>query len=301
MKKHRRTIRYLAVTVIIVRSARLWWFENSADSVVAALDATADEADDSVMAEELAKARQYNETLASVRVNLTDPFDESVMGEENEEYESLLCMTDDGIMGYIDIPSIDVNLPIYHGTSSTILEQGVGHLEGTSLPVGGTSTHTVLTGHTGLSSAKLFTDLDELENGDIFILSIFGEKLAYKVDQITVVEPDNLDDLYIVDGKDYCTLVTCTPYGINSHRLLVRGERTDYEEAVSDEEAMQPKEESSSWMREYRESLLISLTAFLVCLVLYLVIRKIRNRHDRNTKAQVERPDKSKECNNKDG
>ena len=255
-----------------------WMFENSADSVVTALEEQAEATDDKENDAELEAAHKYNETLASVRVNLTDPFDESIMGEENAEYASLLCMTDDGIMGFISIPSIDVDLPIYHGTSSEVLEQGIGHLEGTSLPVGGNNTHCVLTGHTGLSNAKLFTDLIELEEGDIFFLNVMDEKLAYEVDQILVVEPDELDALYIVDGKDYCTLVTCTPYGINSHRLLVRGERTDYEEAASDENTYKPKEVQSSWMQEYKESLLISLAALGVCLILFFVIKRIKSR-----------------------
>ena len=297
MKRRRKPLRYLAVILLILLAFCLaaypfisnWWVENSADSVVAALDATTEKTDTEELSAEIEAAREYNEALAGVRVNLTDPFDASAMGDGNPEYESLLCMTEDGIMGYIQIPSINVNLPIFHGTSGTVLEQGAGHLEGTSLPVGGESTHTVLTGHTGLSSAKLFTDLTELAEGDIFFLNVFGERMAYKVGQITVVEPDDLDSLYIVDGKDYCTLVTCTPYGINSHRLLVRGERTDYEEAVSDENTYKPKEQTSTWMQEYRESLYISLAVFLFFLLLYLLIRKLRNRKEKGEQAQTEK------------
>ena len=156
-------------------------------------------------------------------------------------------MTDDGVMGFIKIPCIDVSLPIYHGTSEAVLEIGAGHLQGTSLPIGGESTHSVITGHTGLSSAKLFTDLTELEEGDMFFLNVMGEKLAYKIDQITKVLPEEISNLKIENGKDYCTLVTCTPYGVNTHRLLVRGERTDYVEATEDQSNFEVKKTKSQW------------------------------------------------------
>jgi sortase A len=141
-------------------------------------------------------------------------------------YKDTLDISGTGIMGYLTIDKIDVKLPIYHTTDESILQVAVGHLEGTSLPVGGAGTHSVISGHTGLPSAKLFSDLDELEMGDIFVITMLDRKLTYQVDQIKVVLPSEVDDLQIVDGKDYCTLMTCTPYGINSHRLLVRGTRT---------------------------------------------------------------------------
>lgn len=146
---------------------------------------------------------------------------------EREKYESLLDIGGTGIMGYIEIPTIHVNLPIYHGTEDSVLQIATGHLEWTSLPVGGESTHCVLSGHRGLPSAKLFTNLDQLHEGDTFTLHILNEIVAYEVDQIRIVKPENTEDLLIVDGQDYCTLVTCTPYGINTHRLLVRGHRIE--------------------------------------------------------------------------
>ncbi|MDO5423398.1 MAG: class C sortase [Eubacteriales bacterium] len=166
-------------------------------------------------------AEAYNQTLLTKedRYKLSD--------EERAEYESLLNVSGNGIIGYIEIPSIDCSLPIYHGVDEAVLQIAVGHIEGTSLPVGGESTHCVLSGHRGLPSAKLFTDLDKLENGDNFILRILDETLTYEVDQIRIVEPDETDDLEIEEGMDYCTLVTCTPYGINTHRLLVRGHRVE--------------------------------------------------------------------------
>ena len=128
-------------------------------------------------------------------------------------------------MGYVEIPSINVSLPIYHGTDNTILQIGVGHIEGTSLPVGGASTHCAVSGHRGLTSSKLFTDIDQMAEGDTFKLYVLGETLTYEVDQIRIVLPDELNDLKIEEGQDYCTLITCTPYGVNSHRLLIRGHR----------------------------------------------------------------------------
>ena len=167
-------------------------------------------------------AKKYNEQLR----NVVSVDDENENNEQGESYADLLNIGES--LGYITIPKIDVNLPIYNGTSQDVLSKGVGHMEQSSYPLGGESTHCVLTGHRGLPSAVLFTDLDKLEIGDEFYLHVLDEILAYKVDQIKVVEPNESGDLEIIDGKDYCTLVTCTPYAINSHRLLVRGERTEY-------------------------------------------------------------------------
>lgn len=147
--------------------------------------------------------------------------------EQREQYEQLLNPGGTGIMGYIEIPVISVYLPIYHGTEESVLQTSIGHLEWTSLPVGGESTHTVLSGHRGLPSAKLFTDLDKLVIGDTFVLGILNEVLTYEVDQILIVLPEEIASLQITKGEDYCTLVTCTPYGINTHRLLVRGHRIE--------------------------------------------------------------------------
>ena len=147
--------------------------------------------------------------------------------EEMEEYESQLNISEGGSMGYISIDKLHVKLPIYHGVNESVLQTSIGHIEWTSLPVGGESSHCVLSGHRGLPRAKLFSDLDKLVVGDVFSLNVLNETLTYQVDQIRVVEPDDVSYLQIEEGKDYCTLVTCTPYGINSHRLLVRGHRVD--------------------------------------------------------------------------
>lgn len=153
-------------------------------------------------------------------------------GEQKAEYARLLDVSGQGVMGYIEIPEINVSLPIYHGTEDSVLQVAVGHLDWTSLPVGGESSHCVLSGHRGLPSAKLFTNLDKLQEGDTFALRVLNEILTYEVDQILIVEPQDTDALEIEEGKDYCTLVTCTPYGINTHRLLVRGHRMDNAEAA---------------------------------------------------------------------
>ena len=171
-------------------------------------------------------ARQYNRNL----LNHSNSF--RLSEEQKAEYESLLDISGQGVMGYIEIPEIDVSLPIYHGTEDPVLQVAVGHLEWTSLPVGGESTHCVLSGHRGLPSAKLFTNLDKLREGDTFLLRVLDEILTYEVDQILIVEPQDTAALEIVEGQDYCTLVTCTPYGINTHRLLVRGHRIDNIEEV---------------------------------------------------------------------
>lgn len=169
----------------------------------------------------LKRAEAFNDNIKNRKAIFT------LSEREQAEYEASLRLDQTGMMGYIEIPAIEVTLPIYHGTDDSVLNFAVGHLDWTSLPIGGESTHCVLSGHRGLPSAKLFTNLDKLSTGDIFILRIFDEVLAYEVDQILIVNPDETDELQIVDGKDYCTLVTCTPYGINTHRLLVRGHRVE--------------------------------------------------------------------------
>ena len=175
-----------------------------------------------------ADAQAYNRSLIGKvgRYDMTD--------EERAKYESLLDVSGNGIIGYIEIPSIKCSLPIYHGTDEAILQIAVGHIEGTSLPVGGSGTHCVLSGHRGLPSARLFTDLDKMVVGDTFMMRVLDETLTYEVDQIRIVLPNEMDDLEIEEGKDYCTLVTCTPYGINSHRLLVRGHRIENQVEAQD-------------------------------------------------------------------
>lgn len=179
---------------------------------------------DAQSAEMLKHAQEYNEKLSGSAI--TDPFSDTSSSTDSNDYDSLLDMSN-GIMAYIEIPSINVYLPIYHGTDSETLEKGAGHIQGTSFPVGGKGTHAVIAGHTGLPGKMLFTNLDQLQNSDTFTIHVLGKELTYQVDQILVVEPDDTSALQIDSNKDYVTLLTCTPYGVNTHRLLVRGVRVE--------------------------------------------------------------------------
>ncbi len=183
--------------------------------------------------EEWKMATEYNnELLPSI---LPDAFADAEASKEDSAYMSCLNIADDGIMGTVEIPKIKIKLPIFHGTEEEVLEKAAGHLEGSSLPVGGENTHAVITAHRGLPSAALFTDLDKLKEGDHFLLHVLNDTLCYQVDKITVVEPENTNDLSVVEGMDLVTLLTCTPYGVNSHRMLVRGHRVPYVPGVEDE------------------------------------------------------------------
>ena len=172
-------------------------------------------------------AQAYNATLPETPNRFYMP------EESRAAYEALLNVTGTGVMATLEIPDLGVNLPVYHGTNEAVLQVALGHVEGSSLPVGGEGTHCVISGHRGLPSAKLFSNLDQLAVGDVFLLRVLDETLTYQVDQILVVEPEDMEPLAIFPGEDYCTLVTCTPYGINSHRLLVRGTRIETEEAAA--------------------------------------------------------------------
>lgn len=198
-----------------------------ASRAIASYDDTVEELAPEDYSKDLQDAAAYNEYISGFP-NLSAAT-RTEMDRTDSPYNELLDITGTGIMGTINIPSIDVRLPIYHGTSEGVLQVAVGHYQGSSLPVGGESTHAILTGHRGLPSARLFTDLDRLEVGDIFYLKVLGEILEYEIDQINIVLPSELDGLAVEEGRDLVTLVTCTPYGINSHRMLVRGTRVDYD------------------------------------------------------------------------
>lgn len=224
--------------------------------------------DDSQNKEMLKAARKYNKSL----LKKSDHW--KLSKKDKKKYESLLDVSGTGIMGYIEVPKIDCSLPIYHGTDEGALQIAIGHLEGSSLPVGGKSTHCVLSGHRGLPSARLFTDLDQMEEGDVFVLNVLGRKLAYEVEQIKVVLPDEMSDLEIVQGKDLCTLVTCTPYGINTHRLLVRGHRTKYiEETVVRVQKEAEKKETGIW-------LLAGGGAVFLIIIIIVVVKRRRKRRN---------------------
>ena len=219
----------------------------------------------------LMDAREYNRSLSFGEV--VDVFQNPKV-KNSDRYLSILNINDNGMMGYISIPKIDVRIPIYHGTTSDVLQKGVGHLEGSSFPVGGESTHAILSAHRGLPSSKLFTDLDQLKKGDIFYIYILNQVLAYQVDQVLVTEPSETDALRIVDGKDYITLVTCTPYAINTHRLLVRGERIEYNEQV--EKDIEVDYALSTADIILYISLVIALLLIVVAIICFIKSRKNR-------------------------
>ncbi|MFR7451693.1 MAG: class C sortase [Gemmiger sp.] len=228
-KKHRQTISTILLVLVFLVGLSLllyptvsdYWNSLHQSRAIASYAEQVATLDNAAYDALWAEARAYNDTLRTKtdRFTLTD--------EELAEYNATLNVPGTNVIGYIEIPKIDCYLPIYHGTDEATLQVGVGHLEGSSLPVGGAGTHCVLSGHRGLPSAKLFTDLDQLAEGDTFVLYVLDETLTYEVDQIRIVEPQEVDELAIEDGQDYCTLVTCTPYGINTHRLLVRGHRVE--------------------------------------------------------------------------
>lgn len=218
--------------------------------------------DDQIIEEELQKAHDYNETLQKSSIVLSDPMEANVSKSIYfHDYMNLLNIFDNQIMGYVEIPKIDVYLPIFHGTNQEVLENGAGHLENTSLPVGGESTHTVISAHAGLNDKRLFTDLELLEKGDVFSFHVLNQVLTYEVDQILVVEPQNTSNLYIVPHQDYATLLTCTPYGVNSHRLLVRGHRID---SIENTQTNEDIHKHSQWFKEYRKAFISGIVMILV-------------------------------------
>lgn len=204
-----------------------WWNSFHQTQAIVDYNETVDAMKEEEYEAFLTEAEEFNEWLKANHSGYS--FDE----EEEAYYDSVLDITGTGIMAYLEIAKIDVYLPIYHGTSDSVLQAGIGHLEGSSLPIGGTGTHAVLSGHRGLTSARLFTDLDELEVGDTFIIHLLDEILTYEVDQILIITPTETGALAVDPEEDYVTLMTCTPYGINTHRLLVRGHRVENESSVN--------------------------------------------------------------------
>ena len=233
MKKHGTTI-ILLIVLIVGLSLLLyptfadWWNSMHQSRAVASYVEKVANLDEEQYAQLLEAAQEYNKTLL-------DRNNEYLLTDEQKQiYDQILDVGGLGIMGYIEVPTIGVTLPIYHGTDESVLRVAIGHLEWTSLPVGGESSHCVVSGHRGLPSARLFTDLDKLVIGDIFVFRVLNEVLTYEVDQILIVEPHETQALQIVEGEDLCSLITCTPYGINSHRLIVRGHRVEnQQEAVA--------------------------------------------------------------------
>lgn len=217
----------------------------------------------------LSEARIYNEQFKNTVV--VDPFSQEAESSVNSEYNEILNI--DGTMGYIEIPKIDVNLPIFHGTSEEVLKRGVGHIETTPLPIGGEGNHSVLSAHRGLPSAKLFTDLDKLEIDDVFMIKMLTETLVYRIDQIKVVEPTDTQYLQAEEGEDYITLITCTPYAINTHRMLVRGTRIDTDEYLASINNSNLDNEKQSV-----NYLFIFIIVVLIILIVIFIFKKARRR-----------------------
>lgn len=226
MKKHATTIllfvvMFVGLGLLLYPSIADWWNSFHQSRAIAAYTNTVEMESGTDYTEYWEAARAYNERLA--KQNIVARL--STAGQADDEYEKLLMVGESQILGIIEIPEIAVQLPLYHGTSEMVLQVGVGHLEGTSLPTGGPGTHAAISAHRGLPSAKLFTNLDQLVLGDIFTLRVLDEVLTYEIDQILIVLPHQVESLEIVEGMDYCSLITCTPYGVNSHRLIIRGHR----------------------------------------------------------------------------
>ena len=219
-------------------------------------------------------AFQYNTALVP-GAQQVDAFSSAAVELASVDYANLLNIAGNGIMGYLVIPQIGAELPIYHGTSDATLEIGVGHLLGSSLPVGGASTHTVLTGHSGMANNKMLSDLDQLEIGDVFYLEVLEETLAYQVDQIKTVLPSDTTYLGIEEALDYCTLVTCTPFGVNTHRLLVRGSRIPYsEEEKAQAVSLSADKPASTWEQQYLRGILLGIgITGILCSTGFLVTR----------------------------
>ena len=234
--------------------------------------------DDTSLKDARRLAEQYNNALAPVSA-----YEQESLSEASQNYDTLLNMGGNGIMGYVEIPSIQVNLPIYHGTDSETLERGIGHLLGSSLPIGGASTHSVLSGHSGLAGQKMFTDLLQVKEGDVFYLHVLGETLAYQVVSLNTVLPYDTSLLGITPGADLCTLITCTPLAVNTHRLLVTGERIPYESAQEIQAEMQQEttEVESAWEQEYLHGLYIALAIVLLLMIICCAVAFFgRNKDD---------------------
>lgn len=221
------------------------------------------------------EAEKYNQNLQKEIAVLHDPFTGDILDKMSKKYSSQLSIKGTDLLGYIEIPVINVKLPIYHGTSASVLNAGIGHLEGTSLPVGGKSTHSVLTGHSGLSNKKLFTDLEYLDKEELFFIHVLGDTLCYKVTNIDVVVPEDITKLIIQQNKDLCTLVTCTPYGVNSHRLLVTGKRIKCTKDMTKE---RQHKYISKWKQEYLVCIIIGLLLGILIIIIgrYIVRKKDR-------------------------
>lgn len=233
---------------------------------------TINQTNNSAVIETVTAAQEYNSSLRSVQ------FGADSKQSPQKEYNDLLNLNGNGIMGYIEIPDINVYLPIYHGTSEESLQSGVGHLIGSSLPIGGAGTHTVLTGHSGVVGKRLFSDLEQLRVGDVFYLHVIKNTLCYKVTEIHTVEPNDISLLAIKENKDRCTLITCTPFGVNTHRLLVQADRISAEEAqqLSENNADGSAPTVSTWKKQYYSGLIFGGIILLFVFLIFFICKEIK-------------------------
>lgn len=252
-----------------------------ASEIQTTYEAVIEDTDNSELLAAKEEAVRYNESITPGATD-TESYSQEALLAASQNYEELLDIAGDGIMAYVQIPKIGVQLPVYHGTNNDSLDRGIGHLLGSSLPVGGESTHSILTAHSGMASQKMFSDLPQLEVGDVFYLKVLGETLAYQVDQIHTVLPHDTTYLGIEQSEDLCTLVTCTPFGVNTHRLLVRGFRIPYEEAEVIVETTQEEVVESTWEQHYLKGILIGVVIVLILVVVAVIVWLIgRNRHEK--------------------
>ncbi len=247
----------IALALILYPLISNWYNERHSSEIHTHYTETVAQTDTSRLQELKEAAHAYNTALV-----LGSTFNKTALESAAVNYEDQLTLTDNGIMGYVEIPKISVNLPIYHGTDAETLEAGVGHLLGSSLPVGGTGTHTILTAHSGMANRKMFSDLDQLIPGDVFYVKILDSTLAYQVRELYTVLPEDTSHLGIEAGEDLCTLITCTPFAVNTHRLLVQGVRIPYEEAIEAEAAAVDEPVESTWEQQYVKGIAVG-----ICLV----------------------------------
>lgn len=264
----------LALGITLYPLISTWYNEKHQSEIHTHYMEVVEQIDNSEIIRARSLANEYNASIIP-GAKVEESFSQEAILTASEDYDSQLNLAGDGIMGYVEIPLIKVNLPIYHGTDSETLDAGIGHLLGTSLPVGGESTHSVLTAHFGMANQKLFSDLDKLEKGDVFYLRVLDENLAYQVDEINTVLPHDTTYLGITEGEDYCTLVTCTPFGVNTHRLLVRGTRIPYEEAevIVEEQKQTEEQPTSTWVEQYILGLFYGSGAVILMGIVYLIFK----------------------------
>lgn len=283
----------LGVAAVLYPVVASWHNQHAQAAVAETQDAAVAATSQEDLSQELSDAEDYNARLLAGRVVVTDPFDPKNATPSDEEYQSILNLNGDGVMAELIIPSIGVDLPVYHGVSGGGMDHGVGHMPSSSLPVGGPSTHAVLAGHTGLPSAIIFDRLDQMQTGDWFVIRVLGEVHAYRVTSTEVVLPDESQSLAIQDGKDLVTLVTCTPYGVNTHRLLVHAERSEVPDEwwqLQDQEDMRSAVTGEAQRLDITTIVALAGIGIACGLVILLVVLAFRRRKERREEASSYHP-----------